>query len=106
MEECGRFMADILGPLNRVGDTAGSTLDSDGRVHTAPGFTEAYRLYTEAGWGAVPFSPEFGGGGFPWLVTGVMQEMMASPHMAFSLCPPLTPGAIETPNHHGRPAQH
>jgi hypothetical protein len=27
---------------------------------------------------------EFGGGGFPWLVAVVMQEMMASASMAFS----------------------
>jgi len=105
IEESGRFMADVLGPLNRVGDTVGSTLDSDGKVTTPPGFSEAYRLYTEAGWGAVPFPPEFGGGGFPWLVTIVMQEMMASANMAFSLCPLLTQGAIDMLTHHGSPAQ-
>jgi alkylation response protein AidB-like acyl-CoA dehydrogenase len=105
IEESGRFMADVLGPLNRVGDTVGSTLDSDGKVTTPPGFSEAYRLYTEAGWGAVSFPPEFGGGGFPWLVTIVMQEMMASANMAFSLCPLLTQGAIDMLTHHGSPAQ-
>ncbi len=105
IEESGRFMADVLGPLNRVGDTVGSTLDSDGKVTTPPGFNEAYRLYADAGWGAVPFSPEFGGGGFPWLVTVVMQEMMASANMAFSLCPLLTQGAIDMLTHHGSPGQ-
>src|SRR5580704_5595314 len=74
IEESGRFMADVLGPLNRVGDTIGCTLDSDGNVTTPPGFREAYRRYADAGWGAVPFPPEFGGGGFPWLVTVAMQE--------------------------------
>src|SRR5260370_25257567 len=98
-------MAAVLGPLNRVGDTVGSTLAGDGHVTTPPGFNEAYRLYTEAGWGAVPFSPEFGGGGFPWLVTVVMQEMMASANMAFSLCPLLTQGAIDMLTHHGSPGQ-
>ena len=57
IEESGRFMADVVGPLNRVGDTAGSTLDGDGQVTTPPGFREAYRQYVEAGWGAVPFPP-------------------------------------------------
>ena len=101
IEESGRFMADVLGPLNRVGDTVGSTLDSDGKVTTPPGFSEAYRQYVHAGWGAVPFSPEFGGGGFPWLVTVVIQEMMASANMALALCPLLTQGAIDMLTRHG-----
>ncbi len=105
IEESGRFMAGVLGPLNRVGDTAGSIFDGDGEVTTPPGFKEAYRQYVDAGWGAVSFSPEFGGGGFPWLVTIVMQEMMASANMAFSLCPLLTQGAIDMLTHHGSPGQ-
>jgi 3-(methylthio)propanoyl-CoA dehydrogenase len=105
IEESGRFMADVVGPLNRVGDAAGSTTDGDGKVTTPPGFREAYRQYVDAGWGAVPFPPEFGGGGFPWLVTVVMQEMMTSANMAFSLCPLLTQGAIEMLTQHGSPGQ-
>jgi len=105
IEESGRFMADVVGPLNQVGDTTGNTLDGDGTVTTPPGFREAYRQYVEAGWGAVPFPPEFGGGGFPWLVTVVMQEMMTSASMAFSLCPLLTQGAIEMLTQHGSPGQ-
>jgi 3-(methylthio)propanoyl-CoA dehydrogenase len=105
IEESGRFMAEVVGPLNQVGDTAGSTLDGDGNVTTPPGFREAYRQYVDAGWGAVPFSQEFGGGGFPWLVAVVMQEMMASADMAFSLCPLLTQGAIDMLAQYGSPAQ-
>jgi 3-(methylthio)propanoyl-CoA dehydrogenase len=105
IEESGRFMADVLGPLNRVGDIAGCALDGDGRVATPPGFQEAYRQYADAGWGAVPFPPEFGGGGFPWLVTVVMQEMAASANLAFSLCPLLTQGAIDMLTQHGTHGQ-
>jgi alkylation response protein AidB-like acyl-CoA dehydrogenase len=105
LEESGRFMADVVGPLNRIGDTAGSTYDGDGQVSTPPGFREAYRQYVDAGWGAVPFPAEFGGGGFPWLVTVAMQEMMTSASMAFSLCPLLTQGAIEALSQYGSPEQ-
>ena len=105
IEESGRFMAEVVGPLNRAGDAAGSTLDGDGNVTTPPGFSQAYRQYVAAGWGAVPFPPEFGGGGFPWLVTVVMQEMMTSACMAFSMCPLLTQGAIEMLTQHGSPGQ-
>ena len=105
IEESGRFTAEVVGPLNRVGDTAGCELHSAGNVTTPPGFTDAYRQYVEAGWGAVPFAPEFGGGGFPWLVTSVMQEMLASANMAFALCTLLTQGAIELLAHHGSTEQ-
>jgi 3-(methylsulfanyl)propanoyl-CoA dehydrogenase len=101
IEESGRFAAGVVGPLNRAGDTAGCALDGAGNVTTPPGFPGAYEQYVEAGWGAVPFAPEFGGGGFPWLVTSVIQEMLASANMAFALCPLLTQGAIELLAHHG-----
>jgi len=105
IEESGRFMADVVGPLNRVGDVAGSTLDGGGKITTPPGFREAYEQYVAAGWGTVPFPPEFGGGGFPWLVTVVMQEMMTSAGMSFAMCPLLTQGAIEMLAQHGSPGQ-
>jgi 3-(methylthio)propanoyl-CoA dehydrogenase len=105
IEESGRFMAEVIAPLNPVGDAVGSALDGDGNVTTPPGFKEAYRQYVEAGWGAVPFPGEFGGGGFPWLVAVVMQELMNSASMAFALCPLLTQGAIDMLEQHGSPAQ-
>ena len=105
IEESGRFMADVVGPLNRPGNAVGSTLDGDGKVTTPPGFSQAYRQYVDAGWGAVPFPPEFGGGGFPWLVTVVMQEMLAAASLGFSTCPGLTQGAIEMLTQHGSPGQ-
>ena len=105
IQESGRFMADVVGPLNQVGDSVGSTLDDDGKVTTPPGFNEAYRQYVDAGWGAVPFPAEFGGGGFPWLVTVVMQEMLASASLGFSTCPVLTQGAIDMLTQHGSPGQ-
>jgi 3-(methylthio)propanoyl-CoA dehydrogenase len=105
IEESGRFVAEVVGPLNQVGDVAGSAFDGEGTVTSPPGFSEAYRQYVLAGWGAVPFPPEFGGGGFPWLVTVVMQEMLTSASMAFAMCPLLTQGAIEMLAQHGSPGQ-
>src|SRR5829696_5965809 len=101
IEECGRFMSEVVGPLNRVGDTVGSRWDPDGGVTTPPGFADAYRRYVDAGWGAVPFPAEFGGGGFPWVVGTVVQEMLTSANMGFSLCPLLTQGAIDAVLHQG-----
>jgi alkylation response protein AidB-like acyl-CoA dehydrogenase len=106
LEELGRFVSDVLAPLDRVGDTVGSKHDpATGDVTTPPGWRDAYRQYADAGWGSVPFAPEHGGGGFPWLVAIAMQELLTSSNMAFSLCPLLTQGAIDMLSHHGNEEQ-
>ena len=106
LEEFGRFVAEVVAPLDRVGDTVGSRHDpATGAVTTPPGFADAYRRYVDAGWGSVPFAPEHGGGGFPWLVALAMQEMLASAGLAFSLCPLLTQGAIDLLSAHGSEEQ-
>ena len=46
LEEYGRFVAEVIGPLDRVGDTVGSVRDAaSGSVATPPGFVDAYRRY-------------------------------------------------------------
>jgi len=105
LQEAARFMEEQLAPLNKSGDSFGVKLNSDGSVVTAPGFVEAYRAYVEAGWGAVPFDPGFGGGGFPWMVGVAIQEIMTAANMSFSMCPLLTQGAIDAIAHHGSEEQ-
>ncbi|MFZ6005362.1 MAG: acyl-CoA dehydrogenase [Actinomycetota bacterium] len=100
LEESARFMEDLVAPLNRVGDLQGSVRNGDGSVTTPDGFAAAYRAYVEAGWGAVSFPPEYGGGGFPWLMSIAMQEILTSANMAFSMCPLLNQGAIDMLLHH------
>ena len=101
LEQCGEFMAQAVAPTNRQGDIQGSTLQPDGTVVTPDGFKEVYQQYVEAGWGSVPLPEEYGGGGFPRTVGLVIQELMTSANMAFSLCPLLTQGAIEALLHYG-----
>ena len=50
LEEAGRFAAEVLQPLNRVGDEVGCNRNEDGSVVTPPGFKEAYDQFVEAGW--------------------------------------------------------
>ncbi|MDQ0275747.1 alkylation response protein AidB-like acyl-CoA dehydrogenase [Arthrobacter silviterrae] len=101
LEQCGDFMAAAVAPTNRTGDTQGSRLQPDGTVLTPDGFKEVYHQYVEAGWGSVPLPEEYGGGGFPRTVGLVIQELITSANMAFSLCPLLTQGAIEALLHYG-----
>ena len=105
LDEAGRFFAEQFAPLNRVGDMQHSRRQDDGSVVTPEGFPKAYRRYVEAGWPAVPFPPEYNGGGFPWLVGIALQELMTAANMAFSLCPLLTQGAIDMLLHHGSEEQ-
>jgi alkylation response protein AidB-like acyl-CoA dehydrogenase len=101
VEEAGRFVADVIAPLNAIGDHHHSRRADDGSVTTPPGFTEAYGGYVAAGWGSVPFPAEYGGGDFPGLVATVITELLASANLAFSLCPGLTQGAIHLLLAHG-----
>jgi alkylation response protein AidB-like acyl-CoA dehydrogenase len=100
LEENARFMEDLVAPLNRVGDLQGSVRNDDGTVTTPDGFRAAYKAYVDAGWGGVPFPPEYGGGGFPWLVGIALQEILTSANMAFSMCPLLNQGALDMLLHH------
>ena len=104
LEEAGRFMAEVLAPLNRSGDIEGSRVDGT-EVSTPSGFADAYKRYVDAGWNGVPFAPEYGGGGLPWSVALAIQEMMTSANMGFSLCPLLTQGAVDMLSHHGTEIQ-
>ncbi|RZV47724.1 MAG: acyl-CoA dehydrogenase [Acidimicrobiales bacterium] len=105
LSEAGRFIQDTIAPLNRNSDTQGARWQEDNSVQTPDGFSDAYGAYVEAGWGAVPFDPAYGGGGFPWTLALAIQEMMNSACMSFALCPLLTQGAIDLLSHHGSEEQ-
>ena len=100
----GQLMAEVWAPTNEVGDREGSHVEGD-TVRLATGFAEAYDAYREAGWGAVPFEEVYGGGGFPWTVGTVMQELINSANMALAMLPTLTQGAIDAILHHGSEEQ-
>ena len=105
LEEAGRFIVGTIAPLNRSGDQQGSSWHADGAVSTPDGFADAYRQYVDAGWGAVPFDPTYGGGGLPWVVAIAIQEMLNSANMSFALCPLLTQGGIDLLVNHGSEEQ-
>ncbi|MDW3215432.1 MAG: acyl-CoA dehydrogenase [Ilumatobacteraceae bacterium] len=103
--EVGRLMAEVVAPTNRDGDTVGATWHDDGTVTLPDSFTPAYAKWVESGFGAMPFDPDYGGAGFPWITAIAVQEMLTSANMALSLCPLLTQGAIEAIHAHGSDEQ-
>jgi alkylation response protein AidB-like acyl-CoA dehydrogenase len=104
LQEAGRLTADVIAPLNAVGDREGSHA-RDGEVSTPTGFRAAYRAYAEGGWIGLGASPEHGGQGLPFVLASAVQEQLTSANMAFSLCPMLTLGAIEALQAHASPEQ-
>lgn len=104
LAEAGKLAAEVLAPLNPVGDRHGAVLEN-GLVRTPPGTREAYAAYRDGGWNAVPFDPLHGGQGLPWPLAFTVQEMWSSANMAFGLCPLLNQGAVELLAEHGSAAQ-
>ena len=93
LDEAAKFAAEVLAPLNRVGDRQGCTWNADRSVRTPDGFREAYARLVDGGWPALGARPEFGGQGLPHVVNLAFQEMSSSANMAFSMYPGLTHGA-------------
>lgn len=103
IEEAGRFASDVLAPLNKVGDRNGVKLEA-GEVTTAPGWPDAYKRWTGAGWNAVAASEAWGGQGLPTAINAACTEIWSASNMAFGLCPLLTASAIEALEAHGSEA--
>ncbi|MDR0775335.1 MAG: acyl-CoA dehydrogenase [Azonexus sp.] len=104
LEEAAKFSGGVLSPLNRIGDTNGAKW-KDKVVTTTPGFKEAYRQFVDNGWNGIGCDPEFGGQGLPRLLSTAVSEMWKAANHAFSLCPMLTQGAIESLMIAGTPEQ-
>src|SRR3954463_6484854 len=94
LEEAGRFAAEVLQPLNRVGDEVGCKRNDDGSVVTPPGFKEAYQQFVDAGWPTLTGPEEYGGQGLPQVVGTAVTEYILSANHSFEMYQGLTAGAI------------
>ena len=94
LEEAAKFCEGVLAPLNWEGDKNPSSW-KDGVVTATPGFKDAFKQYTEAGWQGLQHPTDFGGQGLPKTIGSAVGEMQNSANLSFALCPLLTDGAIE-----------
>jgi len=92
--EGGRFAAEVLAPLNRVGDEEGCTRHDDGSVTTPTGFKEAYRQFCDGGWTTLSAPEEYGGQGLPQVLATAISEYVLSANQSFEMYHGLTAGAI------------
>lgn len=104
IEENSRLVEDEIAPLNVVGDQDLPSCEQ-GEVSLSKGFKEALALFAEGGWQSLAHGPEFGGQGFPKLISTVLFENLNAANMAFALCPILTDGCIEAINQAGTEEQ-
>jgi alkylation response protein AidB-like acyl-CoA dehydrogenase len=106
LEEGGKFAADILTPLNAVGDAQGCHLNRDTHeVKTPEGFKAAYEAFVAGGWPALSCDPVYGGQGLPIVVNQCFYEMLNSANQAWTMYPGLTHGAYECLHAHGTEVQ-
>jgi alkylation response protein AidB-like acyl-CoA dehydrogenase len=106
LEEGGKFAAEVLQPLNAVGDREGCKLDKATHEVTPPtGFKAAYAKYVEGGWPALSCDPAYGGQGLPHTVNQCFYEMLNSANQAWTMYPGLTHGAYECLHAHGTEEQ-
>ena len=103
LEEAGKVTSEVILPLNASGDIEGCTLEN-GVVRTPKGFREAYDLYRTSGWPGLAAEVEFGGQGLPECVNKLVEEMVCSANLSFSLYPGLTHGAVQAIVRHGSKA--
>lgn len=94
LDEAGKFAADVMAPLNRIGDLQGVKVE-DNTVVTPEGFKEAYQLFVDNQWLSLAQDPEYGGQGMPFLLHLAVSEMWNSACMSLALCPMLTAGGID-----------
>ena len=60
LQEAGKFVGDVVAPLNRAGDEQGAVYEG-GRVRTPSGFRQAYEAFWQAGWPSMSLAVEDGG---------------------------------------------
>jgi alkylation response protein AidB-like acyl-CoA dehydrogenase len=93
IEEAAKLCEEALAPLNQPGDAEGCHYEN-GTVRTPRGFRDAYAVYMQGGWPAMVASPDYGGQGLPNIAHVVLDEMLCSSNLSFSMYPLLAHGTV------------
>jgi alkylation response protein AidB-like acyl-CoA dehydrogenase/DNA-binding MarR family transcriptional regulator len=103
LDEAGKFVADVIAPLNRDGDEIGAQW-RDGAVTMPPGFKEAYQSFWQSGWPALAAATEDGGQGLPSVLEAMLYEMLSGANHGWTMAPGLLHGAYDCIKHHASDA--
>ena len=100
LAEAGRFASEVIAPLNAPGDKFGTPF-KDGQVVTPPGWKEAYKAWSAAGWNGLAAPAHWGGQELPNALNAACIEMWNSASMAFGIGPVLTMAAVDALHAYG-----
>ncbi len=103
LEEAGKFVGEVVAPLNREGDEVGAQWH-DGAVTMPPGFRDAYQAFWQAGWPSLACAVEDGGQGLPAVLEAQLYEMLSAANHGWTMAPGLLHGAYECIKHHASDA--
>ena len=104
LPEAAKFFEQVVAPTNWPSNTQPAYLQN-GEVITSASLDGVYQQMVEAGWCSLGGSTKYGGAGFPAVIDAVVQEMLQSANMGFSLLPTLTRGVIHALNMYGSEEQ-
>ncbi|MFT7594735.1 MAG: alkylation response protein AidB-like acyl-CoA dehydrogenase [Paracoccaceae bacterium] len=104
LEEAGKISAEVLHPLNVVGDVEGCTLEN-GVVRTPTGFKAAFDKVKEGGWPGLDMPEQYGGQNMPHVIGAAVGEMFSASNQAFTMYQGLTHGAASAILAHGTDQQ-
>ncbi|PCH75162.1 MAG: acyl-CoA dehydrogenase [Rhodobacteraceae bacterium] len=104
LQEAGKISAEVLAPLNVVGDVEGCTLEN-GVVRTPTGFKAAFDQIREGGWPGLDMPEQYGGQNMPYVDGTAVGEMFSGSNQAFTMYHGLTHGAASAILAHGTDAQ-
>lgn len=106
LTEAAKLCEEVIAPTNQIGDEEGCEFKSgwlwDNGKRDAPtvsvphAFKEPWKKFKDGGWLGLSVPEEYGGQGLPYALASSVNEFVSSSNMAFSLCPGLTRGAIQS----------
>jgi alkylation response protein AidB-like acyl-CoA dehydrogenase len=99
LDEAGKFVANEIAPLNRVGDEVGAQFNQ-GHVTMPPGFKEAYQSFWKSGWASLTTATDDGGQALPAVLESVLYEWLSAANHSWTMAPGLLHGAYECIKHH------
>ncbi len=103
VEEAGKFVGEVVAPLNRQGDEVGAQWHQ-GTVTMPPGFKDAYQAFWQAGWPSLSAATEDGGQGLPAVLEQLLYEMLSAANHGWTMAPGILHGAYECIKHHASEA--
>ena len=94
IDEAAKLIEGQIEPLRQSGDAQGCRWEK-GVVTVPEGFGKAYEQFWQGGWMSLCTDPAFDGQGLPYTLAKVVDEILCSANVGFSLYVTLTTGCYE-----------